>query len=86
MGYDSNNSKQENPTNNTETSIKEEDIAFKSSIPRELKYIFGQSLGRIIEEQASKIKLIEVKVKSPMRKHFGGEEVEGVWIPHFGIM
>ncbi len=83
MGYDSYSSEQKNPTD-TETSIKKE-VDFKSSIPRKLEYVFGQSLGEIIEDQASKIKLIEVKVKSPMRKHFVGEEVEGVWIPKFPL-
>lgn len=83
MGYNSYSSEQKNPTD-TETSTKKE-VDFKSSIPRKLEYVFGQSLGEIIEEQASKIKLIEVKVKSPMRKHFVGEEVEGVWIPKFPL-
>ena len=63
--------------------VEEEDVNTRFS--RELEYIFGQSLGQVLEEQARKVKLIEVKVKSPMRKHFMGKEVDGVWIPRFRL-
>nr|MDO8080418.1 hypothetical protein [Candidatus Freyarchaeota archaeon] len=83
MGYDSHSSKLGNPTNKTKL-IKEEGTDF-STIPQQLEYVFGQSLGKILEEQATKIKLVEIKVKAPMRKHFMGEEVNGVWVPQFPL-
>ena len=85
MGYDSHTSEIENPTSKTESLAKEEGTDLSSSISQQLEYVFGQSVGKILEEKATKITLIEIKVKSPMRKHFMGEEVEGVWIPKFPL-
>ncbi|MHA1580622.1 MAG: hypothetical protein ACTSUQ_13485 [Candidatus Freyarchaeota archaeon] len=69
--------------NHTGDVAKEEDL--NSYVSRELEYLFGQPLGRVLEELARKVKLIEIKVKAPMRKHFMGEEVDGVWIPRFRV-
>ncbi|MEX2722424.1 MAG: hypothetical protein Q6367_000905 [Candidatus Freyarchaeota archaeon] len=84
MSYGAESSKKENPTNGGQLT-KGEGTDVSSSISQQLEYVFGQSLGKILEEQATKIKLIEMKVKSPMRKHFMGEVINGVWVPKFPL-
>jgi hypothetical protein len=64
--------------------LKDEDEG-SGTISQQLEYVFGHSLGKILEEQATKIKLVEIKVKAPMRKHLMGEEVDGVWVPRFPL-
>lgn len=83
MGYESPTAGSKNSTNSKQ--LIDEDKDSISFISQKLEYVFGESLGEIIEKQASKVKLIEIKVKSPMRKHFGGKEVDGVWIPQFPL-
>lgn len=83
MEYDSDTSNLKNTTG--KQLIKEVDEDSGVSIPQMLEYVFGRSVGSILEEKATSVKLIEIKVKSPMRKHFMGEEVDGVWIPKFPL-
>lgn len=86
MGYDSNSPKLGTPTKSKKlTKITKEESTNSSSVSEQLEYVFGQSLGNIFNELATKIKLVEIKVKSPMRKHFMGEEVNGVWVPRFPV-
>ncbi|MEM3587488.1 MAG: hypothetical protein QXO71_09230 [Candidatus Jordarchaeaceae archaeon] len=84
MSYGAESSKEENPTTAKQLT-KGEGTDVSSSISQQLEYVFGHSLGKILEEQATKIKLIEMKVKSPMRKHFMGEVINGVWVPKFPL-
>ncbi|MBS7281648.1 MAG: hypothetical protein KIH09_17700, partial [Candidatus Freyarchaeota archaeon] len=85
MGYGAENSKEEENPTIAKQLTKGEGTHVSSSISQQLEYVFGHSLGKILEEQATKIKLIEMKVKSPMRKHFMGEVINGVWVPKFPL-
>lgn len=69
----------------TDENLVKEESRDLSTVSQQLDYVFGHSLGKILEELATKIKLIEIKVKAPMRKHLTGEEVDGVWVPRFPL-
>jgi hypothetical protein len=81
MSHDS----QTEPKNFADEKLVKDESGKLSTVSQQLEYVFGHSLGKILEELATKIKLIEIKVKAPMRKHLMGEEVDGVWIPRFPL-
>jgi hypothetical protein len=83
MSYDSHSPKLGNTTKSAK--LTKEEVKDSSVISQQLEYVFGVPLGKILEELATKIKLVEIKVKSPMRKHFMGEELNGVWVPRFPL-